>query len=103
MNVQMVKYNTFKRHARNLLEPAINHKWKNDQQILFQHLRQRSDIAVGGDMKADAPGEESSCLVIVNNVKVYLMFTATLLKRYCTYSYFSHTFKDTVQNSAATP
>ncbi len=80
MNVQMFKYDTFRRHAQNLLEPAINHKWKKDQQTLFQILKQESSIAVGGDMRADSPGEESIlndllyflalCLVIGDNIKV---------------------------------
>lgn len=79
MNVQMIKYDTLRRHAQNFLEPAINHKWKKDQQTLFQTLKQES-IAVGGDVRADSPGEKSilndllyffaSCLAITDNIKV---------------------------------
>ncbi|XP_054650468.1 uncharacterized protein LOC129191284 [Dunckerocampus dactyliophorus] len=56
MNVQMYNYDTFRRHARNLLEPAINHKWRKDQQTLFHILKQESSIAVSGAMRADTPG-----------------------------------------------
>uniref|UniRef100_UPI0037E89549 uncharacterized protein n=1 Tax=Semicossyphus pulcher TaxID=241346 RepID=UPI0037E89549 len=59
MNLQMFPYETFKRHARMFLEPSIVHKWKKEQRELIQHLKQKSKIAVGGDMKADSPGHSA--------------------------------------------
>uniref|UniRef100_A0A3Q0SA27 THAP-type domain-containing protein n=1 Tax=Amphilophus citrinellus TaxID=61819 RepID=A0A3Q0SA27_AMPCI len=53
MNLQMFQYNTFRRHARMFLEPAINHKWKQDQQVLMERLRGEGSLAVGGRMRAD--------------------------------------------------
>ncbi|XP_060885019.1 uncharacterized protein LOC132955939 isoform X5 [Labrus mixtus] len=38
------QYDTFRRHARNFLEPANIHEWNNDQQV-----------AVGSDMREDSP------------------------------------------------
>nr|XP_029134223.1 uncharacterized protein LOC109987401 isoform X6 [Labrus bergylta] len=38
------QYDTFRRHARNFLEPANIHEWNNDQQV-----------AVCGDMREDSP------------------------------------------------
>ncbi|XP_044224885.1 uncharacterized protein LOC122994329 [Thunnus albacares] len=72
MNVQVFKYDTFRRHARNLLEPAINHKWKKDQQILFQYLTHKGKIAVGGDMRADSPAEDSDIIE-----SLHLIFSIT--------------------------
>ncbi|XP_008298193.1 uncharacterized protein LOC103370809 isoform X2 [Stegastes partitus] len=60
MNLRMFQYDTFRRHARMFLEPAINHKWKTDQQTLIEHLKEEKDkIAVGGDMRADSPGHSA--------------------------------------------
>ncbi|XP_022066518.2 uncharacterized protein LOC110962796 isoform X2 [Acanthochromis polyacanthus] len=56
MNLQMFHYDTFRRHARMFLEPAINHKWKTDQQTLVERLKEKDKIAVGGDMRADSAG-----------------------------------------------
>ena len=57
MQLEVFEYNTFRRHARTYLEPAINHKWKKDQQALFEDVKDER-IAVGGDMRADSPGED---------------------------------------------
>uniref|UniRef100_A0A8C5CUU2 THAP-type domain-containing protein n=1 Tax=Gadus morhua TaxID=8049 RepID=A0A8C5CUU2_GADMO len=57
MQLQIFQYDTFRRHARNYMEPAIVHKWKMDQQHHFQQqLRLGGSVAVGGDMRADSPG-----------------------------------------------
>ena len=57
MQLQIFQYDTFRRHARNYMEPAIVHKWKMDQQHNFQQqLRLGGSVAVGGDMRADSPG-----------------------------------------------
>ncbi|XP_054452368.1 uncharacterized protein LOC129089057 [Anoplopoma fimbria] len=57
MQLQMFQYDTFRRHARSFLEPAIVHKWKSDQYNLLQRLHhQGGAVSVGGDMRADLPG-----------------------------------------------
>ncbi|XP_048114993.1 uncharacterized protein LOC125304619 [Alosa alosa] len=60
MQLQIFQYDTFRRHARNYMEPAIVHKWKMDQQSHFQHqLHLGGVVAVGGDMRADSPGHSA--------------------------------------------
>ncbi|XP_039675650.1 uncharacterized protein LOC120570981 isoform X8 [Perca fluviatilis] len=59
MNLQIFQYDTFRRHARSFLEPAIIHKWKTDQQHLFQKLQHGGKIGVSGDMRADSPGHSA--------------------------------------------
>ncbi|XP_063731390.1 uncharacterized protein LOC134859038 [Eleginops maclovinus] len=59
MQLQIFQYDTFRRHARSFLEPAIIHKWKLDQQNLLQQLHQRGQAVVGGDMRADSPGHSA--------------------------------------------
>lgn len=57
MQLQIFRYDTFRRYARMFLEPAIIHKWNMDQQNLFQQIHQGGKVAVGGDMRADSPGK----------------------------------------------
>ncbi|CAI5657962.1 unnamed protein product [Oreochromis niloticus] len=57
MNLQVFQSDTFRRHARMFLEPAINHKWKRDQQVLMERLRGEGSVAVGGRMRADLLGQ----------------------------------------------
>ncbi|XDV52485.1 hypothetical protein PO909_021212 [Leuciscus waleckii] len=59
MNLQIHNYNTFRRHARLFLEPSIHHKWKMDQQAMFQQLQPQGKIALSGDMHADSPGHSA--------------------------------------------
>lgn len=63
MNLQVFQADTFRRHARTFLEPAINHKWKRDQQVLMERLRAEGSVAVGGRMRADLLGEQTPSLV----------------------------------------
>lgn len=60
MNLQMFQHDTFRRHARMFLEPAINHKWKQDQQVLMERLQGEGSVAVGGRMRTDLQGEQMS-------------------------------------------
>ncbi|XP_058478630.1 uncharacterized protein LOC131455178 [Solea solea] len=39
LQLQISHYDTFRKHARKYLEPAIVHKWKSDQQVLFSTLK----------------------------------------------------------------
>ncbi|XP_042588995.1 uncharacterized protein LOC122138752 [Cyprinus carpio] len=59
MQLQIFTYETFRRHCRSFLEPAIIHKWKSDQQKLFQKFRQSGNIGLAGDMRADSPGHSA--------------------------------------------
>ncbi|KAK7929311.1 hypothetical protein WMY93_005706 [Mugilogobius chulae] len=59
MKLQVHQYDTFRRHSRLFLEPAIYHKWKTDQQLFLEELKKKDKIAVGGDMRADSPGHSA--------------------------------------------
>ncbi|XP_026097026.1 uncharacterized protein LOC113068514 [Carassius auratus] len=59
MQLQIFTHETFRRHCRSFLEPAIIHKWKSDQQKLFQKFRSSGNIGLAGDMRADAPGHSA--------------------------------------------
>ncbi|XP_073710642.1 uncharacterized protein [Misgurnus anguillicaudatus] len=59
MQLQIIRYDAFRRHARNYLEPAIVHKWKLDQNNLFRKLQEEGKVAVAGDMRADTPGHSA--------------------------------------------
>ncbi|KAI7799173.1 uncharacterized protein LOC130567092 [Triplophysa rosa] len=56
MNLQIHQYKTFRRHARLFLEPSIYHKWRMDQQAMFQQLQPQGEIPLSGDMRAVSPG-----------------------------------------------
>lgn len=57
MGLQILQYDTFQKHCRNFLEPAIVHTWRSEQQQNFQKLQQGVKIAISGDMRADSPGK----------------------------------------------
>ncbi|KAK7904170.1 hypothetical protein WMY93_016777 [Mugilogobius chulae] len=59
MKLQVHQYDTFRRHSRLFLEPAIYHKWTTDQQLFLEELKKKDKIAVGGDMRADSPGHSA--------------------------------------------
>lgn len=56
MQLKVYRYDTFRRHARMYLEPAVVHKWKTEQEAMLQQLSQEQSVIVGGDMRADSPG-----------------------------------------------
>lgn len=56
MQLQIIQYDTFRRHARNYLEPAVIHKWNLDQKNLFSKLQEGGKVAVAGEMRADTSG-----------------------------------------------
>ncbi|XP_043119678.1 uncharacterized protein LOC122362317 [Puntigrus tetrazona] len=56
MQLHIIRYDAFKRHARNYLEPAVIHKWNLDQKSLFRKLRGGGKAAVAGYMRADKQG-----------------------------------------------
>ncbi|XP_051716556.1 uncharacterized protein LOC127494593 isoform X2 [Ctenopharyngodon idella] len=49
-------YDAFRRHARTYLEPAIIHKWKEEQNLQLHYLSQNKNVILGGDMRADSSG-----------------------------------------------
>ncbi|XP_052429872.1 uncharacterized protein LOC127971108 [Carassius gibelio] len=59
MHLQIIQYETFRRHVRNYLEPAVIHKWKIDQKNLFRKLQEAGKIVVAGEMRADTPGRSA--------------------------------------------
>ncbi|KAK7884695.1 hypothetical protein WMY93_027818 [Mugilogobius chulae] len=59
MSLQIHQYSTFRRHSRSFLEPAIYHKWKKDQGLIFEELKGKGKLALGGDMRADSPGHSA--------------------------------------------
>ncbi|XP_067299127.1 uncharacterized protein [Pseudorasbora parva] len=56
MHLQVFKHNTFLRHARMYIEPAIVYKWQNWQDGTLHQISQREKVIVGGDMRAVSPG-----------------------------------------------
>lgn len=66
MQLQLFQYDTFCRHARAFIQPAVIHHWKTSQDVILQRLSQEDKIIVGGDMRADSPGS------YISNSKVYI-------------------------------
>ncbi|XP_034539013.1 uncharacterized protein LOC117812396 isoform X2 [Notolabrus celidotus] len=58
MQLQLFRYNTFRRHARTFIEPAVIHHWKALQDVTLQRLSEET-IVLGGDMRADPPGHSA--------------------------------------------
>ncbi|XP_037649668.1 uncharacterized protein LOC119502670 [Sebastes umbrosus] len=56
MKLQVFKYDTFQRHARMFIEPAIVNKWNTSQEEMLQRLSEDDKVIVGGDMRADSAG-----------------------------------------------
>lgn len=63
MNIQVQQYNTFRRHSRWYLEPAIYHKWNVDQNLHLEDLKKKGKVALSGDMRADSPGKKKKCIM----------------------------------------
>nr|XP_055053310.1 uncharacterized protein LOC129438558 isoform X1 [Misgurnus anguillicaudatus] len=66
MHLQAFQNDTFKKHTRNFLEPAIVHKWKTDQADMLMELQRKDKIAVAGDMIADGPSARYGSHVLLN-------------------------------------
>ncbi|XP_077418866.1 uncharacterized protein LOC144049968 [Vanacampus margaritifer] len=58
MQLKMFPYDTFRRHTRMYIEPAVIHKWNTVQAGMLQHLSQQHNVIVGGDLllMSDSPG-----------------------------------------------
>ncbi|XP_067303335.1 uncharacterized protein [Pseudorasbora parva] len=56
MNLQTHGQASFLRHVRVFLDPAVQLKWKRDQQTELQTLRTRAGLTLSGDMQAHNTG-----------------------------------------------
>ncbi len=56
MKLQLFRYETFRRHARAFIEPAVIHRWKAAQDVNLQRLSHEEKVILSGDMRADSPG-----------------------------------------------
>lgn len=56
MHLQLFQYDTFRRHARAFIEPAVVHHWKTLQNGFLQRLSQKDKVPLGGDMRVPSPG-----------------------------------------------
>lgn len=59
MNLQIHQMDTFRRHSRMFLEPAINHEWKQHQERLFDELKEKREVALGCDLKPYSPAHST--------------------------------------------
>ncbi|KAL7373051.1 hypothetical protein ABVT39_009334 [Epinephelus coioides] len=59
MQLQVFQYDTFRRHARMFIEPAIVHQWTSSQNDILQRLSTEGKAIVCGDMRADSPGHSA--------------------------------------------
>ncbi|KAL0963808.1 hypothetical protein UPYG_G00313850 [Umbra pygmaea] len=59
LQLQIFQYDTFRWHAKNFIEPAIVNKWKTSQDMMLQRLSEEDKVIVGGDMRADSPGQSA--------------------------------------------
>ena len=56
MNLQLHSYNTYRRHAKAFIEPAIIHTWNSSQREMLSQPQPETGMILGGDMRADSPG-----------------------------------------------
>ncbi|KAM4580131.1 uncharacterized protein PAE49_005126 [Odontesthes bonariensis] len=59
MKLELFRYETFRRHARAFIEPAVIHHWKVTQDVNLQRLTREEKVILGGDMRADSPGHSA--------------------------------------------
>ncbi|XP_078127041.1 uncharacterized protein LOC144531030 [Sander vitreus] len=59
MKLQLFRYETFRRHARSFIEPAVIHHWKVTQDVNLQRLSQEEKVNLGRDMRADSTGHSA--------------------------------------------
>ncbi|KAF4111800.1 uncharacterized protein LOC131543092 isoform X2 [Onychostoma macrolepis] len=52
-------YDAFRKHARTYIEPAVIHKWNEDQNVHLHYLSQNKIVILSGDMRADSPGHSA--------------------------------------------
>ncbi|XP_077427584.1 uncharacterized protein LOC144055469 isoform X3 [Vanacampus margaritifer] len=59
MKLQMFTYETFRRHVRCFIEPAVIHRWKVQQDEILQRMCEEDKVILGGDMRADSPAHSA--------------------------------------------
>ncbi|KAL1004808.1 hypothetical protein UPYG_G00050880 [Umbra pygmaea] len=59
MQLRTHNYDSFRRHARTYLEPAIIHSWTEWQTTKLQMLSEANSVILRGDMRADSPGHSA--------------------------------------------
>ncbi|XP_072321146.1 uncharacterized protein [Eucyclogobius newberryi] len=56
INLQIHQLDTFRKHSRMFLEPAICHNWRRHQETIFDEMQERRELPVAGEMRARPPG-----------------------------------------------
>ncbi|XP_033947566.1 uncharacterized protein [Pseudochaenichthys georgianus] len=56
INLQLFEYDTFLRHAKMFIEPAIVSNFKTSQEMMLRRLSEEDKIIPGGDLRSDSPG-----------------------------------------------
>ena len=60
LNCHTISSNTFFRHQKQYLQPAISNNWKSQQLALLSSLKaQKKKLALSGDGRADSPGHSA--------------------------------------------
>ena len=60
LNCYTISSNTFFRHQRQYLQPAISSTWKSQQLAVLSSLKdQKKKLALSGDGRADSPGHSA--------------------------------------------
>ncbi|XP_067298749.1 uncharacterized protein [Pseudorasbora parva] len=59
MYLKTCTYDAYRRHVRTYLEPAVIHKWNEEQNLQLHCLSQNSNAIIGGGMRADSPGRSA--------------------------------------------
>ncbi|XP_057195137.1 uncharacterized protein LOC130557432 isoform X2 [Triplophysa rosa] len=56
MHVRTFTKMTHRNHVHNYILPSVLHKWRSHQTNLLEGLKQKQNVSLGGDMRADSPG-----------------------------------------------
>lgn len=59
MRLNMFNHGTFEQHARKYIEPAIVHRWNEEQDSMFFNLIQQETLILCGDMRAHSTGHSA--------------------------------------------
>lgn len=65
MKLQLYTYKQSRKHCSNFIETAVVHHWKADQDAILERLSQEGNVILGGDMRADSPGNWQISLSIL--------------------------------------
>ncbi|KAG1928867.1 hypothetical protein F2P79_023326 [Pimephales promelas] len=57
LRVRTFSRTTHRNHVRNFILPSVLRKWRSHQSDLLERLKQRGTVSLGGDMRADGPGQ----------------------------------------------